>query len=71
MRSLREDPRPAGCKHLAQELYRIREGEYRVIYAVFDQEQTVFVGKVARRSEKVYRDAAALLVAARKSVRNE
>lgn len=50
MRSLREDPRPAQCKHLVQELYRIREGEYRIVYAVFDEQHIVYVGKVARKS---------------------
>jgi mRNA interferase RelE/StbE len=68
MRSLRKDPSPVQCKHLLQELFRIREGEYRIVYAVFDDEHIVYVGKVARRSEKVYRDLTALLAAARKSV---
>lgn len=68
MRALQDDPRPVGCRQLRQELYRIREGEYRIIYAVFDQEQVIFVGKVARRSEKVYRDLAELLTTARKTV---
>ena len=65
IRLLRDDPRPAQSKHLTAELYRLREGEYRIVYAVFDHEQIVFVGKVARRSEKIYRDLDALLVAAR------
>ena len=71
MRALRSDPRPLQSSHLIQELYRIREGEYRIIYAVFDQEQTIFVGKVARRSEKVYRDLATLLASARKRMEDE
>jgi mRNA interferase RelE/StbE len=68
IRSLRRDPRPAQCKHLLQELYRIREGEYRIVYAVFDEEQIVYIGKVARRSEKIYRDLTVLLASAHKSV---
>jgi len=68
MRKLRQEPRPAHCKHLSGEMYRIREGEYRMIYAVFDDEQVVFVGKIARRTEKIYRDIAVLLAAARKAV---
>lgn len=68
MRSLRNDPRPIQSKHLGGELYRIREGDYRVIYAVFDKERVVFVGKVGRRSEKMYRDLSSLLAAARKAV---
>lgn len=71
MRMLREEPRPPDCKHLTQELYRVREGEYRIIYAIFDQEKVIFVGKIARRSEKVYRDIAGLLDSARKTVQDE
>jgi mRNA interferase RelE/StbE len=68
MRSLRNDPRPIHSKHLGGGLYRIREGDYRLIYAVFDEERVVFVGKVGRRSEKMYRDLSSLLTAARKAV---
>lgn len=36
--SLSENPRPAGCKKLkgSTDLWRIRVGEYRVIYTVLD-----------------------------------
>jgi mRNA interferase RelE/StbE len=71
MRLLSTEPRRAHAKHLTQELYRIRVGEYRIIYAVFDQEQVVFAGKVARRSEKIYRDHTVLVTTARKSVKAE
>lgn len=67
MRSLKVDPRPFHAKHLGGDLYRIREGVYRVIYAVFDEERVVFVGKVGRRSEKIYHDLSSLLAAARKA----
>lgn len=33
MRSLREDPRPPACVKLDDVLYRVRQGQYRVIYA--------------------------------------
>ena len=71
MRALRNDPRPAQSKHLIVELFRVREGEYRIVYAVFDQEQIVFIGKVARQSEKVYRDLITLLAAARKAAEEQ
>jgi mRNA interferase RelE/StbE len=61
MRSLRNDPRPAGSLKLADVLYRIREGQYRIIYGVFDAEVVVVVCKVARRTESTYRDLHALL----------
>jgi mRNA interferase RelE/StbE len=68
IRGLKDDPRPAQSKHLDQEMYRLREGDYRIVYAVFDREQILFVGKVERRSEKTYRDIARLLARARQVV---
>ncbi|OGO19298.1 MAG: hypothetical protein A2Z14_03655, partial [Chloroflexi bacterium RBG_16_48_8] len=35
MRSLRVEPQPHGCQHLQDELFRVRVGEYRIIYAIF------------------------------------
>ena len=61
MRSFRDNPRPQGCEHLQGELFRVRVGEYRIIYGVFDDEIVVVVCKVGRRSEKTYRDLEALL----------
>lgn len=54
--SLADDPRPLGCKKLIGSLneYRIRVGNYRVIYTVADESITVFVIKIAHRKE-VYR----------------
>jgi mRNA interferase RelE/StbE len=68
IRNLKNDPRPPQSKHLDQELYRLREGEYRIVYAVFDDEQVVYIGKVERRSERTYRDIARLLVRARQAL---
>ncbi|MBI4770343.1 MAG: type II toxin-antitoxin system RelE/ParE family toxin [Chloroflexi bacterium] len=65
IRDLRSSPRPAQAKALGQELYRLRLGDYRIVYAVFDSEQVVFVGKVARRSEQTYRDLTRILATAR------
>ena len=53
--SLSDNPRPAGCEKLSgQDKYRIRQGGYRVLYAVDDQELTVLVVKVGHRRD-VYR----------------
>jgi len=53
---LAEEPRPMGSEKLsAQERYRIRQGNYRIVYSIQDQELTVWVVKVAHRRE-VYRD---------------
>lgn len=61
MRSLRTDPRPVGSVKLDDQLYRIRQGQYRVIYAVFDKEVVVVICKVARRSGDTYRNLQTLL----------
>lgn len=61
MRSLCVEPRPHGCQHLEDNLFRIRIGEHRIIYAVFDDEVVVVVCKVTRRTEKTYRDLEGLL----------
>ncbi|MBX3026968.1 type II toxin-antitoxin system RelE/ParE family toxin [bacterium] len=56
--TLAETPRPAGCKKLRTpagvDLYRLRVGEYRVVYSVEDQMLVVLVVRVAHRRE-VYR----------------
>ena len=48
--SLSENNRPSGSQKLsAQERYRIRQGRYRIIYSIQDDELTVWVVKVAHR----------------------
>lgn len=50
------DPRPAGCRRLVgyDDLWRIRVGDYRVIYTIRDTELIVLALRIAHRSE-VYR----------------
>ncbi len=48
------DPRPFGSKKLRASIYRIRVGDWRIIYAVFDKENLTIVGKIARRSRDTY-----------------
>ncbi len=53
--ALADNPRPPGCEKLsAQERYRVRQGNYRIIYSIQDQELTVWVVKVGHRKD-VYR----------------
>ena len=55
VRALSEDPRPAGCEKLhAQERYRVRQGRYRIVYSVDDEERAVIVVKIGHRKD-VYR----------------
>ena len=55
VRKLAVDPRPAGVKKLTgREAWRIRVGDYRVIYEINDNELTVLVIDVGHRRE-IYR----------------
>jgi mRNA interferase RelE/StbE len=53
LRRLAEDPRPMGSRKLVDhdDAYRIRVGDYRVIYEIEDKIITVTVTRVAKRSE--------------------
>jgi mRNA interferase RelE/StbE len=53
--ALAKDPKPPGHEKLTgQERYRIRQGQYRIIYSVHDKELTIWVVKVGHRKD-VYR----------------
>lgn len=53
--SLRENPRPAGVKKLhGREGYRIKVGDYRILYVIDDTKQKIEVFSIAHRKE-VYR----------------
>ncbi len=53
--SLRDDTRPQGAEKLStQERYRVRTGDYRILYTVADAEATVEIVKVGHRRD-VYR----------------
>ena len=53
IRALGAQPRPPGCQKLAgaEERYRIRQGRYRVIYAVDDAERVVTVFRIGDRRD--------------------
>lgn len=54
--ALANEPRPSGCVKLAGSAsdWRIRIGEYRIVYEINDKQGTVTVFNVAHRRE-VYR----------------
>ena len=56
VKSLATQPRPSGSEKLAgrPNLYRVRQGNYRVIYSVDDEARVVDVVKVGHRKD-VYR----------------
>ncbi len=46
------DPRPAGAEKLStRERYRVRQGDYRIVYEVEDLMVTVWVVKVEHRRD--------------------
>lgn len=53
LEALENEPRPAGCKKLkgGQDEWRIRVGDYRVVYTVDDVKLRVSVTRVRHRSE--------------------
>ncbi len=57
IRSLADEPRPPGCEKLSgRERYRIRQGDYRIIYEIEDSRLTVLIVKVGHRRD-VYRSS--------------
>jgi mRNA interferase RelE/StbE len=53
IKALTTNPRPQGCKKLrgGTDEWRIRVGDYRVIYVINDEEKTVKVTRIAHRRE--------------------
>ena len=55
IRVLAEEPRPPGCEKLTgQNRYRLRQGRYRIVYSIQDDELTIWVVKVGHRKD-IYR----------------
>jgi len=53
--ALKADPRPPGVEKLSgQELYRIRQGVYRILYEIKNEELIIIVVKIGHRRD-VYR----------------
>jgi mRNA interferase RelE/StbE len=52
IRELASDPRPHGCKKLSgQEKYRLRQGDYRILYEIHDDELIVVLVKIGHRRD--------------------
>lgn len=55
MQALSTQPRPPGCEKLTgHDLFRVRQGRYRILYEVQDQDLVVTVFKIGHRRD-VYR----------------
>ncbi|OSZ82872.1 plasmid stabilization protein [Chitinophagaceae bacterium IBVUCB1] len=51
---LASEPRPSGCKKLKgekEQLYRVRIGDYRIIYMIADKIQVVDIRRIRHRKE--------------------
>jgi mRNA interferase RelE/StbE len=52
---LTTNPRPPGIEKLTgQERYRVRQGRYRILYSIQDNELTIWIVKISHRKD-VYR----------------
>jgi mRNA interferase RelE/StbE len=53
---LKDEPRPSGCRKLQgrEDLWRIRIGDYRVIYAIDDVVEVIDVRRIGHRGD-IYR----------------
>ena len=52
IRKLADDPRPVGCRKLTgTESWRVRVGDYRIIYEIDDEERRVSVGWIGLRKD--------------------
>jgi len=49
---LKDEPRPIGVQKLsAQEGYRIRSGNYRILFEINDESENVFIYRIKHRKE--------------------
>jgi len=55
LRALANDPRPQGCEKLYNAIYRVRIGDFRIIYLVDEESERIEVGGIRRRSERTYK----------------
>ncbi len=51
---LADEPRLRQSVKLSGATYRLRVGPYRIVYAIFDRNDLVLVGKIARREAGTY-----------------
>ncbi len=54
IRKLAKNPKPHGVKKLRDNLYRVRQGMYRILYEIHDHKLLILVLEVGHRKE-VYR----------------
>jgi len=55
--ALADQPRPTGCRKLtgSEDAYRIRVGDYRVVYRIVDRVLIVYIIRIGHRKD-IYRN---------------
>ncbi len=60
LKILSENPRPKGCEKLANDIYRVRVGDIRIIYLIDELSKRIDIGGVRRPSEGTYKEIESL-----------
>jgi mRNA interferase RelE/StbE len=56
IQSLADNPRPPGCEKLSgADKYRLRQGDYRILYEIIDRDLIITVVRVGHRRDVYYR----------------
>jgi mRNA interferase RelE/StbE len=55
LRALATAARPRGCEKLYDAIYRVRVGDFRIIYLVDERNKRIEVGAIRRRTERTYK----------------
>ena len=53
---LQDNPRPHGCKKVKGNVYRLRFGDWRVVYRTYKKERIVAIAKIAKRRKGFYKE---------------
>ena len=59
IKKLEENPLPPGFKKIAEKIYRIRHGDFRIVYAMMSDRVVVY--KVTKRDKNIYKDLTAIV----------
>ena len=54
IRNLGNDPRPRGARKITKNIYRVRQGDWRIFYSINDTMRELTVYRVLRRNERTY-----------------
>jgi mRNA interferase RelE/StbE len=52
---LAKDPRPRNAIKIDDDIYRLRRGDWRIIYRIYDDQRYVLIGAARRRNERTYK----------------